>query len=268
MSVSDLAPFFFPPRKLIHPPWGGTRLSSLGWCGEVGERIGESWEFQGNTELTLLIKFLDIGGVLSVQVHPNDAQARALDGQPNGKAEAWVVLAASPDACVAWGLQRDLSVDELRDRAQSGEIEKDLRWVPVQAGDIVDLPPGTIHTTRGEILIYEVQQVSDLTYRLYDWGRPRPLHLDKAALVARRCAETALPRRVGVGRVIENSHFVVDRLVVSGAGAGEGLCEAWTVVSGEVVVNGARVVAGATVVVGAGRRFFEGEGEVLVAGVR
>ncbi len=141
-----------------------------------------------NPYFPILTKLLFPSQKLSVQVHPNDAYAIEHEDGP-GKTEMWYVLAAKPDACIALGLTEDLSPSDLAASARSKEIEKYLRWVPVCAGQTVFVPPGTIHTLGEGVVICEIQQNSDLTYRFYDFGRvgddgrPRPLHIDQAAKV-------------------------------------------------------------------------------------
>ena len=138
----------------------------------------------------ILAKLLFTADRLSVQVHPDDEYALAHEGGP-GKTEAWYVAAAEPGARIALGLKRDFSPDQLRHSAETGEIIKHLNWIEVRPGDAFFVPPGTVHALGPGLVICEVQQNSDLTYRLYDYGRPgadgnpRPLHLDRAAEVAR-----------------------------------------------------------------------------------
>lgn len=271
-----------PKPRLISPPWGGQRISRRYAKGEVGMVIGESWEASAESlvggvplknylDFTLLIKLIDVAGPISVQVHPNDAQAAQLSHQSCGKAESWYILEAAPDAKIAWGLKHALSVEELELRALSGEIEQDLRWVSVQAGQVIDVPPGTIHTIGGGIVLYEVQQPSDLTYRLYDWGRPRPLHLKEALWVAHREPGVFEARHVvGDGRknVTRNKHFCLDRLQVHQGQPVEiqvDVAEAWTVVEGTLQISEETLSCGETVVVGPGRYPISGEGVVLIA---
>ena len=138
----------------------------------------------------ILTKLLFTADRLSVQVHPDDEYALAHEGGP-GKTEAWYVVAAEPGARIALGVKEGLSPDQVRRLAESGEIVDRLRWIEVRPGDAFFVPPGTVHALGPGLVICEVQQNSDLTYRLYDYGRPatdgkpRPLHLDRAADVAR-----------------------------------------------------------------------------------
>ena len=149
--------------------WGG---SGLGF----GPGIGEVWL----AEAPLLVKLLDPADWLSVQVHPPHEYALRVEGKP-GKYEAWYVL--SPGELV-YGLARPVSREELRERALAGTLEEVLRRVRVEPGQVLYLPAGTIHALGPGVRVYEVQTPSDLTYRLYDYGRPRELHLEKALDVA------------------------------------------------------------------------------------
>lgn len=136
----------------------------------------------------ILVKFLFTSDKLSVQVHPNDIYALEHEDGP-GKTEMWYVLRAGPGAAVALGLDRALTREELRQAAVSGEIERYLNWVPVNPGDAIFSPPGTLHSIGSGLALCEIQQNSDLTYRFYDFGRlgdggrPRPLHIDQAVEV-------------------------------------------------------------------------------------
>jgi len=142
----------------------------------------------GDPYFPILTKLLFPSQKLSVQVHPDDTYAIEHEDGP-GKTEMWYVLAAKPDARIALGLTEDLSPGDLAESARTGEIEKYLRWVPVTAGQVVFVPPGTLHTLGEGVVICEIQQNSDLTYRFYDFGRvggdgqPRALHIDQAARV-------------------------------------------------------------------------------------
>jgi mannose-6-phosphate isomerase len=118
-------------------------------------------------------------------VHPDDEQARRL-GLARGKSECWFILDAEPGATIGLGLRRELTRDELRAAALDGSILEEVEWRPVAAGDFLYVPAGTIHAVGGGISLLEFQQNSDVTYRLYDYGRARALHLDEAIAVAYR----------------------------------------------------------------------------------
>jgi mannose-6-phosphate isomerase len=175
--VSDKAPIRLPTR-FLEKVWGTTDL--LPWFPISDKKIGEVW-FEA--DLPLLIKFVFTSERLSVQVHPNDEFAAAHE-KSRGKTEMWYVMRADPGARIAIGLRETITPERLRASAFSGEIERLLHWIDVQAGDAFFIPAGTVHAIGGGIAMCEVQQHSDITYRLYDYGRPRELHLDKAIQVA------------------------------------------------------------------------------------
>ena len=147
-----------------------------------GRRIGEVW-FTGGGDLPLLAKYIFTSERLSIQVHPNDEQARAR-GLKHGKSECWAILDAEPGATLGLGVKHAISKDELRAAALDGSIEELMDWRPVSAGDFIFVPPGTIHAIGAGISLLEFQQNSDVTYRLYDYGRPRELHLDDGVAVS------------------------------------------------------------------------------------
>ncbi len=169
--------------------WGGTRLKHILGAEEVrctdgGEPIGEAW-FGEIGDPRPLVKLLDVHDRLSVQVHPDDALAEELSGAGAvGKHEAWVILDAAPGAHLLLGRDAAVSAEQIRAALEgSGEIESLLARIPVKAGDALDVPPGTLHALMPGLLVWEVQQPSDLTYRVNDWGRDladRPLHRNEA----------------------------------------------------------------------------------------
>ncbi len=260
----------------MRPTWGGSRLAALG---KGQGLIGESWEVwkenavvgaDGNTladivDFPLLVKLLDTSGVLSVQVHPDDALAVA-DGAAHGKAEGWVVLHSDPGARIACGLRHPITREELRNRALSGEIEGDLAWFEPRVGDVVDVPPGTIHAIGAGILLYEVQQPIDLTYRLYDWGRPRELHLDRAMAAATLTPNDprVAPRSVagGVERLLDTPNFLLERATLPTVAVG--WC-AVTLIQGAAEIAGESLRPGDTVMVPPGAWTVSGRGVLLLA---
>lgn len=161
--------------------WGSTRLEP--WRPNSDAKIGEIW-FEGEEVLPILVKLLFTSDRLSVQVHPDDAYAGEHE-RSRGKTEMWHVLRADPGAQVAIGLRESITPARLREAAESGEIEKLLNWTEVRPGQTIFIPPGTIHAIGPGLALCEIQQYSDITYRLYDYGRPRELHLDKGCAVAR-----------------------------------------------------------------------------------
>lgn len=198
--------------RMVEKVWGRDALPSP-FAAPDGQRIGEIW-FEPPPELDdLLVKFLFTSDKLSVQVHPSDAQALAGE---QGKEECWLIIAAEPEACIAIGLREAASEEQLRRAALDGSIEHLLEWHAVEAGDFFYLPAGTIHAIGPGLSLVEVQQNSDTTFRLYDYGRPRELHLDRALDVARRAPYPADLRQRTAGRsqcLVDGPHFRLDRIV-------------------------------------------------------
>jgi mannose-6-phosphate isomerase len=166
--------------KMVAKVWGRDNLPPP-FAAPDGQRIGEIW-FEPPAEFPqILVKYLFTSEKLSVQVHPSDAQA--VPGEA-GKEECWLVLDAEPGASLAIGFERDVSAEEMAVAAQDGSIEELLTWHPVAAGDLFYLPAGTVHAIGPGLALVEVQQNSDTTFRLYDYGRPRELHLERGLAVA------------------------------------------------------------------------------------
>jgi mannose-6-phosphate isomerase len=171
--------------KYVEKPWGRDSLPPLFPDGG-GRRIGEIWfedDQTGETPL-LLVKYIFTSERLSIQVHPNDAEGQAR-GLPGGKEECWYILDAEADARLGVGTLRPLDAEELRQSALDGSIEGLMNWKPVRPGDFFFIPAGTVHAIGAGISLVEVQQNVDVTYRLYDYGRPRELHLDDGIAVSR-----------------------------------------------------------------------------------
>jgi mannose-6-phosphate isomerase len=208
--------------KRVEKPWGRRRL----WPGfadaaEGGAPVGEVW-FEASPDIApqLLVKYLFTSEKLSIQVHPDDAEARAR-GYPRGKDEAWLVLAAEPTASIAIGLREAISKAALRAAALDGSIEEKVDWKAVRAGDTYYSPAGTVHAIGPGLTLIEIQQNVDLTYRLYDYGRGRELHLDDGIAVANPVPYVApyIPRAVAPGRTLlaAGAAFVVERWQGGGA---------------------------------------------------
>jgi mannose-6-phosphate isomerase len=161
--------------RALEKVWG-TRQTEP-WYPAGDRQIGEVW-FTAPEEPRLLVKFLFTSGKLSVQVHPPDG------GEQPGKTEMWHVLRADPGASVALGFVRPISSERVRAAAVSGGIESLLLWHTAQPGDSFFVPAGTVHAIGAGLALCEIQQNSDVTYRLYDYGRPRELHLNEALDVA------------------------------------------------------------------------------------
>lgn len=200
----------------VEKPWGRREL----WPGfenppEDGEPIGEIWfQAEGEADPALLVKYLFTSEKLSIQVHPDDAAARAA-GHKRGKDEAWVILGALPESTIALGPKVETTREHLRAAALDGSIETLVDWKPVAAGDTLYSGAGTVHAIGAGLTLVEVQQNLDLTYRLYDYGRPRALHLDEGIAVADTTPyhPAPPPREAGDGRtiLIEGPKFVLER---------------------------------------------------------
>ncbi|MGD9721588.1 MAG: type I phosphomannose isomerase catalytic subunit [Pirellulales bacterium] len=284
--MSPLYPLRFHPilRRYL---WGGRRLESLGKPLGEGHDYAESWEVVDRgadrsvvaagplagrtlhdlitqsatdllgrhadaTQFPLLVKFLDAHDRLSLQVHPDDARAARLDPPDLGKTEAWVILAAEPGSYLYAGLRRGV------DRAMLGrEVARHTcelcahRLVP-RAGDCLFLPAGTLHALGPGLLVAEVQQASDTTYRLYDWGRrgpddrPRPLHVEAALEAIDYSIGPVAPQtpsatdRPHVERLVNCDKFVLDRwrFADTQTAGGDERCHILLVLEGAVEVSG------------------------------
>ena len=244
MPSASVAPFllepWFSPR-----PWGTLDLSPW-YASQPSEPIGEAWltgdackvatgPFAGQTfgavvaanretilggltkafqDYPLLLKILFPHEKLSVQVHPDDALAVA-SGQVRGKTECWYVLTADPGAAVALGLKPGTDAAKIRAAVTDHTMEDLMVQVPVVAGDMVYVDAGTVHAIGPGVILLETQQTSDLTYRLYDYGRPRELHVEKAIEATRyQTAAGKIEPVTGAEStlLIKQRYFSVDRL--------------------------------------------------------
>lgn len=170
-------------RHLVEKPWGRTLIPPI-FGSTNGRRVGEIWfEAPDGADLPFLLKYIFTSEKLSVQVHPNDDQARARGGA-RGKSECWYILEAEPGATIGLGLRKALSRAELKESAITGHLEQLMDWKPVEPGDFFYVPAGTVHAIGGGISLLEFQQNADVTYRLFDYGRPRELHLEDALAVS------------------------------------------------------------------------------------
>ena len=295
------APLTFVPR-LKHYLWGGRRLEQLFGRVLPGGVTAESWEVSGHPDepsvvdcgpfagrdlpglvaeygielvghrgaravergtFPLLVKLLDASHALSVQVHPDDAYAAAHLPGETGKSEMWHVVHAGPGARIIHGLQAGVGRRGLLDAVAGGRVQDVLNRVSVSPGDSVMVPAGTVHGILSGVVLVEVQQTSDTTYRIHDWdrvgpdGKPRELHLARALEVIdfeRRGPALVQPRVVwesgGIRRevVAECEHFAVER-VRADAGAvfednldGE-TCEIWGTLEGSASLGAGRGAA-------------------------
>jgi mannose-6-phosphate isomerase len=170
--------------KTVEKPWGRDTLPKP-FTAPAGKRIGEIW-FEPPQDLPqLLVKYIFTSEKLSVQVHPTDEQTEARGLGRQGKSECWLVIDAEPGATLGIGFDKPVDADTMRKAAQDGSIEGMLTWHEVKSGDFFYIPANTVHAIGGGCSIIEVQQNSDITYRLYDYGRPRELHLDEGMAVAK-----------------------------------------------------------------------------------
>ena len=233
--MSDaLRPFRLKP-ELVERVWGNHDLRPW-YPVESDKAIGEAWlsgdgcviesgPMAGKTlgeavgKFPLLVKMLFPQDKLSVQVHPDDAHAARLGAVTEAKTECWYILQAEPGATVALGLKPGVDVEAVRAAIEGGTLESLVENVPVAAGDMVYVPAGTIHAIGPGVVILEIQQNSDTTYRLYDYGRPRELHLEKGARVLKLTTDAGLVTAKAVEggvELIRVPHFTVERYEVSG----------------------------------------------------
>lgn len=196
--------------RVVAKPWGVAALPAP-FDGLSQERIGEVWFEPPEAMPGLLVKYLFTSEALSVQVHPSNEQVPG-----EGKEECWLVTHAEPGARLAIGFREPVNAAAMRLAALDGSIEHLLEWHDVQPGDFFYIPAGTVHAIGAGISLIEVQQNSDTTYRLYDYGRPRELHLDQAVAVA---SGERYPSRYkfrvrehGAAALVDGEHFRLDRL--------------------------------------------------------
>lgn len=200
--------------RAVEKVWGRRDFpATYGAASAFHDPVGEIW-FEDPLADTLLIKALFTSERLSIQVHPSDEQARAI-GQPRGKDEAWYVLSAAPGATIGAGFSHELTASELEDAARDGTIETLLTWHKVKPGDFFYVPAGTVHAIGAGLSLLEIQQNVDLTFRLYDYGRPRELQLADGIAASRpgpfvhRAISTISPGREVL---VAGPKFVVERL--------------------------------------------------------
>ena len=194
------------PIRTVEKPWGVTVPPSP-FTADSGKQIGEIW-FEPPAELDqLLVKYIFTSEKLSVQVHP---------GGEAGKEECWLVVDAEPDAVLGIGFKQPLDNEAMRAAALDGSIEDLLEWHTVKPGDFFYIPAGTVHAIGAGVSLIEVQQNNDITFRLYDYGRPRELHLDEAIEAAKGAPHDAslrshLPDK-GSLMLLDGPWFRLDRI--------------------------------------------------------
>ncbi len=248
-SIPELAPFLIEPR-FLPKVWGYPDLRPwFDFTASPAEPIGEVWltgdqcrvasgPHQGTTlaelfaksscsllgralplpQSPVLIKVIFAREKLSVQVHPDDRMAQKY-GEPRGKTECWYALAAQPGAQVAVGLKPGVTLDEVRTGMQQGTLERSLNALPVAPGEMIFVDAGTVHAIWPGSIVFETQQNCDITYRMYDYGRPRELHIDKSleATKLKTRAGTVPPRRLNDRTIlIDVEYFRIERIPVNG----------------------------------------------------
>lgn len=230
-----------PPNKPIGESWevsdhpngvssvdegelAGTTLRALVEADEAG-LVGRRGVLEVGGRFPLLFKFIDATEYLSVQVHPDDAYAAGHEKGDPGKSEAWYILYAEPGARIGIGLTGRMTREEFAEAVESGAADELLRFIDVKRGDVIDIPAGTLHALGPGIVLAEIQQNSDATYRVFDWGRagldgkPRDLHIEKALDVIDFGMIDAAPAKPRVlsergprhERLIANVKFTFDR---------------------------------------------------------
>lgn len=206
--------------RTVRKPWGRNDLRPWNDLHDDPDAVGEIW-FQRRDQKAsvpeLLLKLLFTSQPLSIQVHPDDAYAHQM-GQPHGKTEAWYILSADPGAAVAVGLKREMAPEELRAAIENGSIADLVQWHPVRVGEVVFIPAGTIHAIGPGLVLAEIQQRSDTTFRLFDYGRKRELHVDAGVAVAHAGPSKPQPKphRIGPQRtvLVANPYFVLERVTL------------------------------------------------------
>jgi mannose-6-phosphate isomerase len=204
--------------RAVRKPWGSTDLQPWSEIQADGAAVGELW-FQrpgANAPASaLLLKLLLTRQPLSIQVHPDDAFAHSI-GLANGKTEAWYILSATPEAQVAVGLKRQHTAAQLRTSIEDGSITDLVQWHPVRKDDVIFVPAGTIHAIGAGLVLAEIQQSSDTTYRLFDHGRQREIHVDNAVAAANPgpAACQSVQRRLTDARslLVASPYFILERI--------------------------------------------------------
>jgi mannose-6-phosphate isomerase len=207
--------------KVMDGDLQGKTLSEV-FAGYATEMLGERAAEKMNGQSPLLLKVIFAKEKLSVQVHPDDKLAQKY-GEPRGKTECWYALAADPDAQVAAGLEPGTTLEQIEQEVADGSLEKSLTVLPIAAGDMVFVDAGTVHAIWPGSVLLETQQNCDLTYRLFDYGRPRELHVAKAieAIRLETDAGKIAPVRLKDRTIlIDREYFCVEKIDVDGIRTG------------------------------------------------
>lgn len=252
--------------RVVHKPWGVNDLRPWSDVDGTADAVGELWFERADRNAqrpALLLKLLFTGEPLSIQVHPDDTFARAM-GLPNGKSEAWYIVSARPDAQVGIGLKHRITPQQLRASIRDGSIVDLVAWRAVKKGDVIFIPAGTIHALGAGIVLAELQQNSDTTFRLFDYARGRELHEDDGVAVAH-----AWPLRPAVDGVrlsgertvlVAGRHFVFEKFDLPGGSswALQGEPETWMLaLDGHAAIGLAPIAVGQAVFLGRGRASIE-----------
>jgi mannose-6-phosphate isomerase len=252
--------------RIVHKPWGARDLRPWSSIDGTKDPVGELWFERADKNASnpaLLLKLLFTSEPLSIQVHPDDTFARAM-GMPNGKSEAWYVLSAEPDAKIGIGLKHRVTPQALRASIRDGSIAELVEWRSAATGDVVFIPAGTIHALGAGIVLAELQQHSDATFRLFDYGRGRELHEDKGAAAAdagpSQPAGTAsrLTRERTV--LVASEHFVFEKVELAAGSSWALLAEPETwilVLDGHAAIGLTAASVGEAIFVSGGRTSIE-----------
>lgn len=265
----DLAEIWlvYAENRILDGPMTGYTLAQAAaeWGAEL---LGSRSIPEYGNDFPQLAKFIDANDRLSIQVHPDDAYAHTVEAATgfHGKTEAWYILHAEPGANLIYGLSRPSNREEFARAVQEGSLEELLNYIPVQAGDVVFVPAGTLHAINEGIILFEIQQKSDLTYRVYDYNRRRPdgkmreLHLQKALDVIHYqppTQEKIPPIPLDPGRELlvacpyfslEKHHYVESAQLSTHPAS----FETWTVIEGSATLAGAQLALGQALVLPAG----------------
>ena len=252
--------------RAMHKPWGVSDLQPWSDIDGTADAVGELWFERADKNApvpALLLKLLFTNEPLSIQVHPDDTYARAM-GMPNGKSEAWYIISAKPGAQIGIGLKHRVTPQELRGSITNGSIVELVQWRPVAKGDVIFIPAGTIHSIGAGIVLAEIQQCSDTTFRLFDYDRQRELHIDDGVAVANAwpLRSSTNPTRLTDERtvLVASRHFVLERINLQEASSWALLAEPETwilVLDGHAAIGLAMVSIGQAMFVGGGRSSIE-----------
>jgi len=252
--------------RVVHKPWGIGDLLPWSNVDGSGNAVGELWFERADKDAptpALLLKLLFTSEPLSIQVHPDDTFARAM-GMPNGKSEAWYILSAQPDAQIGAGLKHQVTPQQLRSSIQNGSITELIQWRAVAKGDVIYIPAGTIHTIGAGIVLAEIQQHSDTTFRLFDHGRQRELHEDNGVAVAHtwplRTPGHPTPLTANRTVLVASKHFVLERVELPEGSSWALLAEPETwmlVLDGHAAIGLTAASIGQAIFIGGGRTSIE-----------